>query len=98
MMYGFGDVQKPLPETVRVMEEVLLDHVASLVAKSTDLANARRRDRPDISDVLFVIRKDRRKIQRVRYLQEMKAKVDAAKSLTQSLENIGDEVAKPKGR
>lgn len=31
-MYGFGDVQDPLPETITVMEDLLIDYITNLVA------------------------------------------------------------------
>jgi len=37
-----------------------------------------RRERPDVTDVKFVIRKDTRKLKRVRYLLEMKAEIKKA--------------------
>lgn len=37
-----------------------------------------RRDRPDVTDVKFVIRKNKRQLDRVRYLQEMKAVINKA--------------------
>lgn len=31
-MYGFGDVQDPLPETITVMEDLLIDYITNLVS------------------------------------------------------------------
>ena len=40
------------------------------------MAHAQRRERPDVTDVKVVVRKDRRKLDRVRYLLAMKAQID----------------------
>jgi transcription initiation factor TFIID subunit 13 len=32
MLYGFGDVANPLPETVDLVEELVTDYVADLVS------------------------------------------------------------------
>lgn len=46
--------------------------------QTMDVAASRRRDRPDVTDVKFVIRKDDRKMQRVRYLLDMQAHIQTA--------------------
>lgn len=78
MMSGFGDQQAPRPESVRLMEEIVLEYITGLAAKSTEIAQTNRRERPDVTDIKFIIRKDKRKLQRVRYLLEMKAEIKRA--------------------
>lgn len=80
MMYGFGDDENPLPETVRLMEEIVLDYIANLAVKSTDIAHQHRRERPEVSDIKIIIRKDPQKLSRVRYLLEMKQEIRKATS------------------
>lgn len=81
MMSGFGDHQNPRADTVRLMEELVLDYMTALVAKSTEVAHANRRERPDVTDVKFVIRKNKKKLARVRYLLEMKAEIKKATNI-----------------
>lgn len=78
MMSGFGDDQNPRADTIRLMEELVLDYITALVAKSTEVADANRRERPDVTDIKFVIRKNKKKLARVRYLLEMKAEIKKA--------------------
>ncbi len=78
MMFGFGDEQAPRADSVRLMEELVLGYMTSVVTKATEVANTYRRDRPDVTDIKFIIRKDRRKLKRVRYLLEMKAEIHKA--------------------
>lgn len=49
-----------------------------LFAQSIEVAHMQRRERPDVTDVKFVIRKNRRQLNRVRYLLEMKAVITKA--------------------
>lgn len=37
MMYAFGDDVDPLPETVMVLEEILIDYLTELVSNSRNL-------------------------------------------------------------
>lgn len=82
MMYGFGDVHSPKTETVRVMEEIVIDYVACLVGKSTQVAHQRRRERPEVEDIKMIIRKDLSKLNRVRYLLDMKQEIRRATAIT----------------
>jgi hypothetical protein len=78
MMYGFGDDREPRADSIKLMEEFVLEYVTGLVGKATDVATMQRRDRPDVTDIKFVIRKNRRQLNRVRYLLEMKAVINKA--------------------
>lgn len=49
--------------------------------QSTEVANWQRRERPDVTDVKFVIRKSKKQMSRVRYLLEMKAEIKKATTL-----------------
>lgn len=91
-MSGFGDQQVPRPESVRLMEEIVLEYITGLAAKSTEIAQTNRRERPDVTDIKFIIRKDKRKLQRVRYLLEMKAEIKRATNV-----NAEEIVALPPG-
>lgn len=116
-MYGFGDIANPRADTVRLMEEIVIDYITALVIKvrlciyllsctgnptltvhptehtnkpacvfffvpawcqSTQIANQHRRERPEVSDVKLIIRKDPAKLKRVRYLLEMKQEIRKA--------------------
>lgn len=81
MMYGFGDEVNPRADSVRLMEELVLGYISAVVNKATEYAHTCRRDRPDVTDIKFVIRKDKRKLKRVRYLLEMKAELNKATKL-----------------
>lgn len=78
MMAGFGDHQNPRVESIGLMEEMVIDYFTILVAKTTMVANANRRERPDVTDVKYVIRKQPKKLARVRYLLDMKTEIKRA--------------------
>eukprot|EP00168_Porphyra_purpurea_P013336 TRINITY_DN3661_c0_g1_i2.p1 TRINITY_DN3661_c0_g1~~TRINITY_DN3661_c0_g1_i2.p1 ORF type:complete len:177 (-),score=49.01 TRINITY_DN3661_c0_g1_i2:15-545(-) len=88
MMFGFGDSLTPSPASLQLMEEMVIEYIVALVTKTMDVAASRRRDRPDVTDVKFAIRKDDRKMQRVRYLLDMQAHIQTVtkegKNLTAS--------------
>lgn len=81
MMYGFGDAAAPRADSVKLMEELTLIYLEQVVSKTTEVARSYRRERPDVTDVMFVIRKDRRKLQRVRYLLDMKQEIKNATAI-----------------
>jgi hypothetical protein len=36
MMYGFGDMEQPLPETVEVMDDIVCEFISRLVRSLAD--------------------------------------------------------------
>lgn len=77
MMYGFGDDPDPLPETVDLMEDIVVEYVTDMVHKSQ--AVALRRGKLSIEDILFCVRKDPRKFTRVRELLAMSEELKRAR-------------------
>nr|GEZ07625.1 transcription initiation factor TFIID subunit 13 [Tanacetum cinerariifolium] len=65
MMYGFGDdlnlfvplatFYKPLPETVALVEDIVVEYVTDMVHKAQDIAS--KRGKPLTEDFLFLIQK-----------------------------------------
>ena len=71
MMYGFGDVAAPLPESVEFMEQLVVDYTTLILQKCTDTALLHRNtSRVLESDLLFVIRKDQPRLNRALQLLE----------------------------
>eukprot|EP00270_Netrium_digitus_P008423 TRINITY_DN2520_c0_g1_i1.p1 TRINITY_DN2520_c0_g1~~TRINITY_DN2520_c0_g1_i1.p1 ORF type:complete len:126 (+),score=40.79 TRINITY_DN2520_c0_g1_i1:50-427(+) len=77
MMYGFGDDPDPLPESVELMEDIMLDYVTDLIHKAQDVAA--RRGKLTTEDILFLIRKDPRKFARVKELLAMNEELKKAR-------------------
>ncbi|XP_049410230.1 transcription initiation factor TFIID subunit 13-like [Solanum stenotomum] len=69
MMYGFGDVINPIPETVALVEDIVVDYVTDMAHKAQDIAT--KRGKLLTEDFLFLIRKDSAKLNRCRELLSM---------------------------
>lgn len=87
MMYGFGDDPDPLPETVDLVEDIVVEYIADMVHKSQ--AVALRRGKLSIEDILFCVRKDPRKFTRVRELLAMSEELKRARKQFE----VGEEAA-----
>nr|GEW08334.1 transcription initiation factor TFIID subunit 13 [Tanacetum cinerariifolium] len=60
MMYGFGDDSNPLPETVALVEDIMVEYVTDMVHKAQDIAS--KRGKLLTEDFLFLILKDTPKL------------------------------------
>ena len=75
MMYGFGDVPRPQPESVQLLEDMLMDYLQLFLQQANAACEERNRgssSAPKIRerDLLFVLRKDPRRHARVQELLE----------------------------
>ncbi|KAA8527917.1 hypothetical protein F0562_035214 [Nyssa sinensis] len=77
MMYGFGDDPNPLPETVALVEDIVLEYVTDLVHKAQDTAS--KRGKLLTEDFLFLIRKDSPKLNRCTELLSMNEELKQAR-------------------
>mmetsp|Transcript_35302 Transcript_35302/g.92648 ORF Transcript_35302/g.92648 Transcript_35302/m.92648 type:complete len:197 (-) Transcript_35302:381-971(-) len=87
MMFGFGDDRQPQAESVQLLEEMVVDYIRGLLQQAQQTcehrvrgarkagSEAKVRDR----DLLFVLRKDRRRHERVIELLEVWKEVKAAR-------------------
>jgi len=62
MMFGFGDVRNPLPETVSLLEEIVKEYVHEVVAESIKLS---KKGKLTPEDLVTTIRHDTKKYLRV---------------------------------
>ncbi|GBG80878.1 hypothetical protein CBR_g31434 [Chara braunii] len=77
MMYGFGDDPDPIPETVELVEDILINYITDMVHKSAEVAS--RRGKLQTDDLVFLIRKDVRKFARVKELLHMHKELKRAR-------------------
>lgn len=68
MMYGFGDDQNPYTESVELLEDLVFKYINEITKKAIDVG---RTGKITVDDIMFLIRKDRRKCKRVEKLLEM---------------------------
>ncbi|KAJ2723475.1 hypothetical protein GGI07_002598 [Coemansia sp. Benny D115] len=79
LMYGFGDSNAPLPESVDVLEDILVDYI-----NDTCLQAARISAKPSkisVDDFKFVLRKDPKKLARVEELIAMNKEIEMARNM-----------------
>ncbi|KAL0916313.1 hypothetical protein M5K25_013814 [Dendrobium thyrsiflorum] len=77
MMYGFGDDPNPLPETVALVEDIVVEYITDLVHKAQDIASKRGKLLTD--DFLYLIRKDMPKLHRCTELLSMNEELKQAR-------------------
>ncbi|KAL9239748.1 hypothetical protein vseg_014041 [Gypsophila vaccaria] len=77
MMYGYGDDRNPLPETVALVEDIVIEYVTDMVHKSQDFAS--KRGKLLTEDFLFLIRKDMPKLNRCTELLAMNEELKQAR-------------------
>lgn len=68
MMYGFGDDQNPYTESVDLLENLVLKYINDVTRQAMDVG---RTGKITVEDIMFLIRKDKRKCNRVEKLLEM---------------------------
>jgi len=69
MMYGFGDVYNPLPESIDLMEDLVHEYIHEMTIKA--MAVASKRGKLATEDLIFLVRKDKKKYARVKELLSM---------------------------
>jgi transcription initiation factor TFIID subunit 13 len=91
MMYGYGDHPSPLPQTVEVLEDIVIGYLTDLIYKSMDAAALRGKLRQGgqkvgsnalvVDDVLHNVRKDSKKYGRVQELLILQEEIKKAKQI-----------------
>ncbi|CAG8451046.1 6858_t:CDS:2 [Ambispora leptoticha] len=92
LMYGFGDVPNPAPDTVNVLEEMVIDYITDMCIKASQVAGSRNKVR--VEDFKFILRNDPKKLARVEELLYMSEDIKKAR---QSFDPREMEVAKGAG-
>ncbi|GMK54187.1 hypothetical protein CspeluHIS016_0107730 [Cutaneotrichosporon spelunceum] len=66
MMFVFGEVQDPLPETVKLVEDIVRGQIIEIVTRARLLTHIRSSRFLSAEDLIFLIRDDRGKVNRLR--------------------------------
>ncbi|KAF2290702.1 hypothetical protein P3X46_029310 [Hevea brasiliensis] len=77
MMYGFGDDPNPLPESVALVEDIVVEYVTDLAHKAQDIGS--NRGKLAVDDFLYLIRKDLPKLNRCTELLSMQEELKQAR-------------------
>ena len=98
MMYGFGDDRQPLVGSVQLLEELVVDYVASILGQAQHAAEHRQRGtrssgiaKVKDQDLLFVLRKDRRRQERVKELLQVADEVKKGIASIDGRDRVQDE-------
>ncbi|KAL7058519.1 hypothetical protein AAHC03_016399 [Spirometra sp. Aus1] len=65
MLYAFGDVESPLPETVAVLEEIAVQYIIDMSRRALETG---RVGKITVEDVAYLVRKESRKFSRAKEL------------------------------
>ncbi|KAI8826886.1 transcription initiation factor IID, 18kD subunit-domain-containing protein [Fimicolochytrium jonesii] len=76
LMYGFGDTDNPSPDSVDLMEELLLTYLSDLVTEAQRTA-----PKPKTSDFLHALRRDPKKLARAHELLAMEVELNNARKV-----------------
>lgn len=91
MLYAHGDVQNPLPETVRVLDEILTDFMQSIAFEATRAANYSGRQKIKYEDFEFAFRKNPVFLGKVQEVFEKQKEIKKAREILRDGE---DEIMK----
>jgi transcription initiation factor TFIID subunit 13 len=81
LLYAHGDVKNPLPETVRVLDEILTDFIQSISFEATRGANYAGRQKVKFEDFEFAFRKNPDFLGKVQEVFEKKGEIDLARKI-----------------
>jgi len=71
LLYAYGDDHEPLPETVKVLDEIVTDYIIETCHDAALSASYSRRAKIKVDDFKFALRKDPKKLGRVQELLSM---------------------------
>ncbi|KAF7996911.1 hypothetical protein HCN44_002557 [Aphidius gifuensis] len=98
MMHGFGDSSQPLTESATMINDVVQRQIKAFVYEASKIADNRQSNTVEDEDFLFLLRRDKIKLQRLlKYLQLKEFKSTMNKVLdSDSLGVIGEETQEEK--
>ncbi|GAA6062769.1 hypothetical protein JCM10212_006882 [Sporobolomyces blumeae] len=77
MMYGFGDDYNSAPDTIQVMEELVIDHITDICMQAHRISTNRGKIKVD--DFRFALRNDSKKLSRLDELLFMQEEIARAR-------------------
>ncbi|MCJ1308402.1 Transcription initiation factor TFIID subunit 13 [Agyrium rufum] len=97
LLFAYGDDHEPLPETIRVLDEIVADFIIETCHQAARSASYSNRQKIKVDDFKFAIRDNPMMLGRVQELLGMDKELKAAKQLFDDGEGkIGLEKSKPK--
>ena len=77
MLYAFGDVQTPRQDTADLLEEMVTHYIADMTLKANSVS--KRQGKLRTEDLMFVMRKDKKKYSRMQELLYMNEELKKAR-------------------
>lgn len=81
LLYAHGDVKNPLPETARVLDEILTDFIQGISFEAARVAQHSGRQKIKLDDFQFVFRKNPLFLGKLQEVFEKKGEIDNARKL-----------------
>lgn len=81
LLYAHGDVKQPLPETVRVLDEILTEFVQGVSFEAVRAAQCAGRQKVKFEDFEFALRRNPAYLGKVQEVFEKKAEIDLARKV-----------------
>ncbi|KAM7182694.1 transcription initiation factor IID [Rhypophila sp. PSN 637] len=79
MLYGHGDVAQPLPETVRVLDEIATDFIQGISFEATRAAHHAGRQKVKFEDFEFAMRRNPAYMGKIQEVFEKKKEIENAR-------------------
>lgn len=76
LIYAFGDVPTPRPDTVALVEQLTIDYLTTFLEKAKKITT---NNKPRVEEMLFVLRNDDKKLSRVEGLLYMNEELKKAR-------------------
>lgn len=86
LLYAHGDVKNPLPETVRVLDEILTDFMQSIAFESARAAHYSGRQKIKYEDFEFAFRKNPAFLGKVQEVFEKQKEIKKAREILRDAE------------
>lgn len=81
LLYAHGDVKTPLPDTIRVLDEIVTDFIQSVSFDATRAAHHSGRQKVKFEDFEFAMRKNPLFMGKVQDMFEKKREIDRARNV-----------------
>ncbi|CAN6664228.1 transcription initiation factor TFIID subunit 13 [Trichomonascus vanleenenianus] len=79
LMYAFGDVPNPFPESIVCLEDILQEYIINTCHEAYRVAKTSNRQKIKVDDFKFALRRDSRKLGRVEELLMMQREINEAR-------------------
>lgn len=83
LLYAYGDVPNPLPETVRVMDEILTEFIEGVCFEASRHATVAGRQKLKFDDFEFSLRRNKEYLGRVRTMFDKRIEIKNARKAFQ---------------